>query len=76
MKVYVVFESNEEPQARLAMKAVDWYLLVWDLDQWLRSKIKYPEEHMASATQEMLQEVRDQLHLLMRERGVSLEDMP
>jgi len=42
--------------------------ILWDFDQWLREQIKYRDRNE-------LQEVRDKLYEIMRDRGVNLDDL-
>lgn len=51
-----------------AMKGLDLYLSLWDMDQWLRGEIKYQGRNE-------LQEVRDKLYELMRDRNVNFDDL-
>lgn len=47
---------------------MEWSFVVWDLDQWLRHKIKYNDH-------DELQIVRDKLWEIMKDRDVSLDDI-
>jgi len=41
-KITLTFDSNEEAEeARTALDASKWKIVAWDLDQYLRGKIKY-----------------------------------
>lgn len=43
-KVTITFDCPEENiELRQAIDGYRWELVVWDLDQWLRSKVKYEE---------------------------------
>ncbi len=53
---------------KLGSKAQDLALVLWDLDQELRSRIKY-------GNKEELQEARDLLWELMNMRGIREEDI-
>ena len=69
MKAILEFDLPEDRDDHLlAVKAIDWYSVIWDLDQWLRDEIKY------SGSVELVP-AREKLHDLLRERGISLEDM-
>lgn len=52
-------------------KADDLYFCLWDLDQDLRSKIKYGDE--GEGTADVYQKVRDKLHELMDEYNIKFE---
>ena len=60
-------ETEEFDTARNGSK---YQMVLHDLDQALRSKLKY-EEHSEEA-QKCYQEVRDKLHELLNEEGVQL----
>ena len=68
MKAILEFELPEDKeQFDVAAKAMDWALLVWDLDQSIRSLLKYhPEEYDHKA----LDHIRDEIHDMMEERGL------
>lgn len=66
------FEFGEEQaDFLLAVKALDLALSLWDVDQHLRSKLKY--EELEDDVHDALQEVRDKLWEIMGERGVDLD---
>ena len=48
-----------------ASKAMDWALLVWDIDQFIRNKIKYEQDRDGA-----LQLVRNELNFRMEEKGL------
>ena len=48
-----------------ASKAMDWALLVWDIDQFIRNKIKYEQDRDG-----VLQLVRNELNFQMEEKGL------
>ncbi len=49
-----------------ASKAMDWALLVWDIDQFIRNKIKYEQDRDGA-----LQLVRNELNFQMKEKGLN-----
>ena len=60
---------EDQEQFNIASKSMDWALLVWDLDQFMRNKIKYgPRTHATHA--ELLEELRDRLNFQMEEKGL------
>ncbi len=65
-EIILKFDRGEEEYAQVAIKSVDLYLAVDDLDQWLRSECKYRDQEYAG-------DVRDKLREFLNERGVSLE---
>ena len=44
---------------------MDWALLVWDIDQFIRNKIKYEQDRDG-----VLQLVRNELTFQMKEKGL------
>jgi hypothetical protein len=56
-------EDNEEFEA--ATKAMDWSILAWDIDQFIRNKIKYEQDREG-----VLQLVRNELNFQMEEKGL------
>ena len=57
-------EDNEEFEA--ATKAMDWSILAWDIDQFIRNKIKYEQDREG-----VLQLVRNELNFQMEEKGLT-----
>ena len=56
---------EDQEQFNVATKAMDWALLAWDIDQFIRNKIKYEQDKDG-----ILQLVRDRLHFNMEEKGL------
>ena len=68
MKMKAILEFNlpeEEEQFNAANKGMDWALLVWDIDQFIRNKIKYEQDRDG-----VLQLVRNELNFRMEEKGL------
>ena len=50
-------------------KAMEWSLLAWDIDQMIRSLLKYhPEEYETG--EKALDHVREEIHNIMEEKGL------
>ena len=60
-------EDKEEFDA--ASRGMDWALLVWHIDQFIRNKIKYEQDKDG-----ILQLVRDRLHFNMEEKGLNFPE--
>lgn len=76
MKAKLTFKLPEDRcEFRLASKAVDWALAVWDMDQWLRDRLKYSAEELGVAKVEEAEAVREKLHAILSERGLDLDDV-
>ena len=68
MKAILEFNlPEEEEQFNVASKGMDWALIVWDIDQLLRNKLKYgaPTHHV-----HLLEELRDTLNNLVEDNGL------
>ena len=70
MKAILEFDlPEEEEQFNAANKGMDWALLVWDIDQFIRNKIKYEQDKDG-----ILQLVCDRLHFNMEEKGLNFPE--
>ena len=68
MKAILEFNLPEdEEQFNVASKAMDWSLLAWDLDQMVRSLLKYHPEEYDTKT---LDHIREEIHNIMEEKGL------
>jgi len=66
MKAKLEFNLPEDKEEfAVATKAMDWSLLVWDIDQFIRNKIKYEQDREG-----VLQLVRNELNFQMEEKGL------
>lgn len=61
-------EDNEEFE--MANNGYKYQLALYEIDQFLRGKIKYQD--LSEAQEQIYQEVRDKLHELTNEYGVSV----
>jgi len=69
MKAILEFNLPEdEEQFDVASRGVDWALIVWDIDQLLRKKLKY-EEHVRD-TRNTLEELRKTLNDMLADKGL------
>jgi len=64
------FEDREDMES--AINGWKWKMLVWDLDQHLRSELKYNDKLTGDAY-EAVEKIREHLHDLRRESGLTLE---
>ena len=68
MKGILKYNLPEEQEEFLtAQNGSTYKLILWELDQWLRNKIKYEDIDNIKT-----QEVRDKLHDLLLENGIEL----
>tara|TARA_Y100000310_G_C20139241_1_gene559498 strand:- start:241 stop:465 length:225 start_codon:yes stop_codon:yes gene_type:complete len=60
---------EDKEQFDVAAKAMDWALLVWDIDQSIRSLMKYhPEEYKTG--EQAFEHIKEEIHDSMEERGL------
>ena len=70
MKAILEFELPEDKEEYDASsRGMDWALLVLDIDQFIRNKIKYEQDKDG-----ILQLVRDRLHFNMEEKGLNFPE--
>jgi hypothetical protein len=55
-----------------AVNGYKWKLAMWDLDQWLRSELKYKETYKENEY-ELLEKFRDKLHEFKNEYSLSFD---
>jgi len=64
MKAVLEFNlPDDKEEFAVATKAMDWSLLVWHIDQFIRNKIKYEQDRDG-----VLQLVRNELNFQMEEK--------
>ena len=80
-KIILEFDSVEESHdARVAMDAMRWKMAVWDLDQKLRSIVKYgtgiSDEGKEATPEErdMADKLRDELRTILHGYNLNIED--
>jgi len=70
MKALLEFElPADKENFDASTKGMDWALLVWHIDQFIRNKIKYEQDKDG-----ILQLVRDRLHFNMEEKGLNFPE--
>lgn len=70
----LVFNLPEEQEDfELINNASKYYSVIWDLDQFMRNKIKYANDHNPEPFIETVQLVRDELWKLMEEKNLTLD---
>lgn len=71
MIVSIEFElPREEEELRVTERAYDLYFTLSDLDEWLRERWKYDS---LGLDKNVVYDIRNKLHEIMEERGVSLD---
>ncbi len=66
-------ETNDKHEHLMALHGIDLMLALWDLDQWLRSQIKYNPDQLGGHELNALETAREQLRECMAKYNVSLE---
>lgn len=73
-KVILEFDRVEEyDQIQEALNGWKWLSVCWDLDQWLRSEIKYNEKNTGEQLKSY-EAVRERLHEILKEWKLNFED--
>ena len=72
MKAILEFILPEDKiEFETATKSMDWAILAWDIDQYIRNRLKYQTEKLdVSSAHEELEILRKELHDLMEESGL------
>ena len=66
---FILPEDKTEFEA--ATKSMDWAILAWDIDQYIRSRLKYQTEKLeTSSAKEELELLRNELRDLMEVSGL------
>ena len=72
-KIVLEFDGIEEAEeARTALDGIQWKHSMWELDQWLRSQIKYAPDDMSDDTYKAFEECREKLHEIINDSNLSL----
>ena len=72
MKAILEFElPDDKVEFEASTKSMDWAILAWDIDQYIRNRLKYQSEKLeTSSAKEELEFLRNQLHEMMEENGL------
>lgn len=69
-------EPDDKEAHKRAVKSLDMALALWDMDQYLRSQIKYSDEYELTDEQyKTLEETRDKLHKILSEYNISFDEL-
>lgn len=72
MKATLTFNLPEENQEYLnALQGAQLKSILWDVDQWLRAKMKY--EELSDGQYDAFKETRDHLRRLLNDENIDLE---
>ena len=70
---YNLDEVDDKCKHLAAIKAMDMASVIWDMDQWLRQKLKY--EELSEEQDFAYQKTRDALHEILSEHSVDLDSI-
>jgi hypothetical protein len=74
MKAVLKFDLPEErKEFEMASNALNWYSVVWEMDQYLRSKTKYAPDSMPDEVYKTFQETREKLHEILNQNNVHFD---
>ena len=73
MKATLKFKLPQDyEEYRMAVDASAYHHILFSVDQWLRGKIKYPEDDLSEEKYNAYQEVRDKINELTMENNIEL----
>ena len=73
-KIILEFDGIEEADdARTALDGIKWKISMWELDQWLRSQIKYAPETLSDDAYKAFEECREKLREIVNDINLSLD---
>jgi hypothetical protein len=64
---------DDNQEFLLATKGLDFWSVLWELDQDLRAKTKYAPDDLPQDKYDAYQEVRDKLYELMSESNITFD---
>ena len=60
---------EEETEFKMAANVSNYFTTLWDMDQWLRSEIKY-NDSLSEEEYKTFEKVREKLHEIMADNNV------
>ena len=69
-KYTIEFHHDEEEEFQICIKSMDYWNALFDLDQWLRNKLKYQE--ITEEQYKAFEECREELHRKLKEYNINL----
>ena len=62
---------DDKTEFEAATKSMDWAILAWDIEQYIRNRLKYQSEKLdTSSAKEELELLRNELHSLMEDSAL------
>lgn len=78
MKAILKFDLNEPDDIhahKRAVKALDMALVLWDIDQYFRSQLKYNEEGLTEEAYAALEKAREKFYEVLGDHNVNIDEM-
>ena len=73
-KIVLEFDGIEEADdARTALDGIQWKVSMWQLDQWLRSQIKYAPGEQSEDAYQAFEECREKLREILADNNLQLD---
>ena len=73
-KIVLEFDGIEEADdARTALDGINWKVSMWQLDQWLRSQIKYAPDEQSEDVYQAFEECREKLREILADNNLQLD---
>jgi hypothetical protein len=73
-KIVLEFDGIEDADdARTALDGIKWKVSMWQLDQWLRSQIKYAPDEQSEDTYQAFEECREKLRGILADNNLQLD---
>lgn len=61
---------EEETEFKMAVNVSNYFTTLWDMDQWLRSEIKYNDK-LSEEEYKTFEKVREKLYVLLNENNIT-----
>jgi hypothetical protein len=61
---------EEETEFKMAVNVSNYFTTLWDMDQWLRSEIKY-NDRLSEEEYKTFEKVREKLYVLLNENNIT-----
>jgi hypothetical protein len=75
MKATLEFSlPNDKWEFKMANESAAMHSVIWDMDKWLRKTIKHAPDSMDRQHLAAMELCRDQLHLLLSQESVNLDE--
>lgn len=68
-----IFKTDDKEEAELHLKAGDYKICLWDMDQYLRNQIKYNPKNLNEGQINALEDAREELREILSKYDVSLD---